>query len=247
MIAWDPDAPDGFMTDFDEVEPTDFDRPELTLEDPGMILYTSGTTAMPKGCVLSHEALVRPAYAMRDRFALTDEDRMWDALPLFHLASLLPLHACMLAGASYVAMRRFDPAEALAQMERERCTTAFPAFETVWLAILNHPNYESTDLSSMRLRAQRRHARAPRADAGDDALGDADQLLRLHRTRRRVRVRPHRGPARAARHDVRAPVPGHGDPDHRPRDRRAEAGRARSARSSAAATRCSAAITASRS
>ena len=77
-----------------------------------MLLYTSGTTAMPKGCVLSHAALVRPAYAMRDRFALTDEDRMWDALPLFHLASLLPLHACMLAGASYVAMRRFDPAAA---------------------------------------------------------------------------------------------------------------------------------------
>ena len=151
VIAWDPDAPDGFLTDFDTVEPTDFDRPELALQDPCMILYTSGTTAMPKGCVLSQEALVRPAYAMRDRFALTDEDRMWDALPLFHLASLLPLHACMLAGASYVAMRRFDPAEALAQMERERCTTAFPAFETVWLAILNHPNYASTDLSSMRL------------------------------------------------------------------------------------------------
>ncbi len=151
VIAWDPDAPNGFLTGFDTVEPTDFDRPELTLRDPCMILYTSGTTAMPKGCVLSQEALVRPAYAMRDRFALTDEDRMWDALPLFHLASLLPLHACMLAGASYVAMRRFDPAEALAQMERERCTTAFPAFETVWLAILNHPNYASTDLSSMRL------------------------------------------------------------------------------------------------
>ena len=116
-----------------------------------MLLYTSGTTAMPKGCVLSHAALVRPAFAMRDRFALTDEDRMWDALPLFHLASLLPLHACMLAGASYCAMRRFDPAEALAQMERERCTTAFPAFETVWLAVLNHPDFESTDLSSMRL------------------------------------------------------------------------------------------------
>jgi fatty-acyl-CoA synthase len=106
---------------------------------------------MPKGCVLSHAALVRPAYAMRDRFALTDADRMWDALPLFHLASLLPLHACMLAGASYVAMRRFDPAAALAQMERERCTTAFPAFETVWLAILNHPDFAATDLSRLRL------------------------------------------------------------------------------------------------
>ena len=200
---------------------------------------------MPKGCVLSHEALVRPAYAMRDRFALTDEDRMWDALPLFHLASLLPLHACMLAGASYVAMRRFDPAEALAQMERERCTTAFPAFETVWLAILNHPNFESTDLSSMRLVLN--VGTRERLEQMQATMHWATQitLLRLHRARRRVRVRPHRGPARAARHDVRAPVPGDGDPDHRPRDRRAEGRPARSARSSAAATRCSAATTAS--
>ena len=139
-----------------------------------MILYTSGTTAMPKGCVLSHEALVRPAYAMRDRFALTDEDRMWDALPLFHLASLLPLHACMLAGASYVAMRRFDPAEALAQMERERCTTAFPAFETVWLAILNHPDYASTDLSSMRLVLNVGTRERLEQMQATHALGDAD-------------------------------------------------------------------------
>jgi fatty-acyl-CoA synthase len=153
LVAWDPGAPDGFMTiaDFEAIEPAADGRPELTLADPAMLLYTSGTTAMPKGCVLSHAALVRPAYAMRDRFALTDEDRMWDALPLFHLASLLPLHACMLAGASYVAMRRFEPAAALAQMERERCTTAFPAFETLWLAVLNHPEFERTDLSSLRL------------------------------------------------------------------------------------------------
>ena len=153
VIAWDSGAPDGFMpiADFDAIAPAPLARPDLTLADPAMLLYTSGTTAMPKGCVLSNAALVRPAFAMRDRFALTDQDRMWDALPLFHLASLLPLHACMLAGASYCAMRRFDPAAALAQMERERCTTAFPAFETVWLAVLNHPDFESTDLSSMRL------------------------------------------------------------------------------------------------
>src|SRR6201999_2432602 len=52
VVAWDADAPHGFRTDFDAIEPTDFDPPALTLADPGMILYTSGTTAMPKGCVL---------------------------------------------------------------------------------------------------------------------------------------------------------------------------------------------------
>ena len=139
--------------------------------DAAMLLYTSGTTAMPKGCVLPHAALVRPAYAMRDRFALTDEDRMWDALPLFHLASLLPLHACMVAGASYCATRHFDPAAALAQMEKERRTTAFPAFETLWLAVLNHPDFATTDLSAMRLvlnvgtreRLEQMQARMPHA------------------------------------------------------------------------------------
>ncbi len=146
VICWD----EGFEA-FEALEPVAGERPDLTLRDPAMLMYTSGTTAMPKGCVLPHEALVRPAYAMRDRFLLTDTDRMWDALPLFHLASLLPLHACMLAGTTYVAMRHFAPKDALAQMERERCTTAFPAFETLWLAVINHPDFASTDLSAMRL------------------------------------------------------------------------------------------------
>src|SRR6478752_6700723 len=146
VVCWD----DGFEA-FEALAPIEGERPDLTLRDPAMLMYTSGTTAMPKGCLLPHEALVRPAYAMRDRFRLTDEDRMWDALPLFHLASLLPLHACMLAGTSYIAMRHFEPAAALAQMERERCTTAFPAFETLWLAVINHPDFASTDLSAMRL------------------------------------------------------------------------------------------------
>ncbi len=123
----------------------------IELGDTAMILFTSGTTAMPKGCVISHSALVRPAYAMVDRFLLTTEDRMWDPLPFFHLASLLPLHACMVAGSSYCAMRRFEPGAALEMMERERCTTAFPAFETIWLAVLNHPRFDSTDLGSLRL------------------------------------------------------------------------------------------------
>ena len=189
-----------------------------------MILYTSGTTAMPKGCVLSHEALVRPAYAMRDRFALTDEDRMWDALPLFHLARCSPCTpACSPARptsrcAASTPPKRWPRWSASAARRRSRRSRRLARDPQPPELRVDRPQQHAA-------RAQRRHPRAARADAGDHALGDADLLLRLHRTRRRVRVRPHRGPARAARHDVRAPVPGHGDPDHRPRDRRAEAGR----------------------
>ena len=185
-----------------------------------MLMYTSGTTAMPKGCLLPHEALVRPAYAMRDRFLLTDQDRMWDALPLFHLASLLPLHACMLAGTSYIAMRHFEPAAALAQMERERCTTAFPAFETLWLAVINHPDFASTDLSAMRLvlnvgtreRLEQMQAKMPWATQissyGCTELGGVCAFGHVE------------DPPDAAREHLRTPVPGHGDPHRRPRDRR---------------------------
>ena len=58
------------------------------------MMYTSGTTAQPKGCPLTHEAIVRTGDAINTRFALTEEDVWWDPLPMFHLSSILPLTAC---------------------------------------------------------------------------------------------------------------------------------------------------------
>ena len=55
------------------------------------MMYTSGTTAKPKGCPLTHEAIVRTGDAINARFSLTEEDVWWDPLPMFHLSSILPL------------------------------------------------------------------------------------------------------------------------------------------------------------
>jgi fatty-acyl-CoA synthase len=124
----------------------------VRIRDVAMMMYTSGTTANPKGCMLSHEALVRNGFAFaRTRFFLTPEDRLWDPLPFFHMSTILPLLGCMAAGSTYVGVDRFEAEAALRQLEEERCTVAFPSFETIWLAVLGHPRFPDTDLSRLRL------------------------------------------------------------------------------------------------
>ena len=89
----------------------DVDEPR----DPAMIMYTSGTTSHPKGCVISHESLVRTGRIFGEqRFPMRHGDRMWDPLPLFHLASILPFNGCLTVGATYVGLEHFEPGAALA-------------------------------------------------------------------------------------------------------------------------------------
>jgi len=124
----------------------------VRVRDPALLMYTSGTTALPKGCVLSHEAVVRHAgNVARSRFSLGPEDRYWDPLPLFHIGGIVPMLSCFSARCAYVHSGHFDADVALAQLERERCTVAYPAFETIWLGILNHARLAAADLSALRL------------------------------------------------------------------------------------------------
>lgn len=132
-------------------ETVDEARLRVSLRDPCIMMYTSGTTANPKGCPLSHEALVRNGINMnRSRYFLTPQDRFWAPLPMFHMSSILPLIACMDAGAALLSMARIEAGEALAMMGREQVTVAFPAFPTVTNELINHPEFPNTDLSRLR-------------------------------------------------------------------------------------------------
>jgi fatty-acyl-CoA synthase len=124
----------------------------VRIRDIGMIMYTSGTESSPKGCLLSHEALVRNAINVaHTRFELTPDDRMWNPLPQFHTGGIVLFLACLSAGAGFVHAGIFDPGVALDQLVQERITVAHPAFETIWLAVLNHPRFADADLSHVRL------------------------------------------------------------------------------------------------
>ncbi len=115
------------------------------------MMYTSGTTANPKGCPLSHASLVRNGINMnRERYFLSSEDRFWAPLPMFHIASILPFVCCMDAGAAMLSMNHIDAGAALAMMEREGATVAFPAFPTITNELISHPDFAHTDLSKLR-------------------------------------------------------------------------------------------------
>ncbi len=126
-------------------------RAGLSGENPAIMMYTSGTTAHPKGCPLSHAALARNGAAMnRERYFLAPEDRFWAPLPMFHMSSILPLLACCDAGAALLSMNRIEAGAALEMMAEEGATVAFPSFPTITAELINHPRFAETDLSRIR-------------------------------------------------------------------------------------------------
>ena len=123
----------------------------VAVRDPAVVMYTSGTTANPKGALLSHEALVRKGHTVsRTRLALSPDDRVWTPLPLFHIGGIAFAVTCAVAGATYVHAGAFDAGTAVRQLGQERCTHALPAFETIWLQVLDHPELPETDTSALR-------------------------------------------------------------------------------------------------
>ena len=153
-------AAPGFVSsaDFDEAAATVHEssvhraRLRVRVRDVGLMLYTSGTTANPKGCLITHEAQVRNSIALgRHRYRLTHEDRFWSPLPMFHIASVLPMLAIFDVAGTYLTMSYFDPQVALDMLERYRVTATYPCFVTIMQGLIYHPEFASTDLSRVRL------------------------------------------------------------------------------------------------
>jgi fatty-acyl-CoA synthase len=120
-------------------------------DEPALMLYTSGTTANPKGCLHGHRGLLAQAENFATRLELTADDRFWTPLPLFHIGGITVLLASLHARIPFIHVGFFEAGASVEQLAAERCTVAFPAFETIWLAVLDHPRFAEVDLSSLRL------------------------------------------------------------------------------------------------
>lgn len=149
VVLGGEDAPAGaqswraFSEDRGEALPAPVCRPDDLL----LIQYTSGTTAAPKGVMLTHRNLLANGFFAGLRVGLRVGDRFHSARPFFHVAGTSQsILACLQHGATLVTMERFEAAGALQLMETERCTH-FSGNDTIALMLLDHPDRSRRELS----------------------------------------------------------------------------------------------------
>ncbi len=112
--------------------------------------YTSGTTGFPKGVMLTHYNIVNNGKCIGDRMDLSTADRMMIQVPMFHcFGMVLAMTATMTHGGTILPLPYFTPKPALACINSEKIT-CFHGVPTMFIAMLEHPDFEKTDFSYMR-------------------------------------------------------------------------------------------------
>ena len=135
-VALDANAPSG-------------PEPDLDDDSLGQIVYTSGTTAAPKGAMMTHKSMMSQYYSVIHNMDYAETDRALAALPLYHTAQT---HAFtmpqFLVGARTILIEAPAPDVVLRLIEQQRITSFF-APPTVWISLLRHPDFATRDLSSL--------------------------------------------------------------------------------------------------
>ena len=128
------------------------EAPDVTVtpDDPMILLYTSGTTSRPRGCVHTHAAYAALGENLVERLRLTSDDRFWTPLPLHHCGGIDVLMGSLAAACTLVHVGAFEADLAWRQLVDERATVAFPAFDTIWLPVLGHPAFDPAAVPALR-------------------------------------------------------------------------------------------------
>ena len=139
VLAW---ARDGDVPDLDGMAVAD--------DDLAQLLYTSGTTAAPKGAMMTHRAFVHEYVSCIIALDLRADDVPLHPLPLYHSAQMhVFLMPYLLLGATNHIVEKPDPGDLLARIARDRISALF-APPTVWIAIGEHPEFATRDLTALR-------------------------------------------------------------------------------------------------
>ena len=120
-------------------------------DDLAMIMYTSGTTGFPKAVVLSHHNLLNNAWFAAQAMHFTHRDRLCVPVPFYHcFGMVLSNLLCLSVGACIVLpAEHFDPLATLQAIEKERCT-AIHGVPTMFIAELEHAEFDNFDLTCLR-------------------------------------------------------------------------------------------------
>jgi fatty-acyl-CoA synthase len=123
----------------------------VQFDEPVNIQFTSGTTGAPKGATLSHHNILNNGFFIGEAMKLSTRDRLCIPVPLYHcFGMVLGNLACVTHGATMVFPgESFDPKAVLETVQAERCT-GLHGVPTMFIAILDHPDFSSYDLSTLR-------------------------------------------------------------------------------------------------
>ncbi|MEU3856659.1 acyl-CoA synthetase [Streptomyces sp. NPDC028722] len=142
------DTDDSLLTRLPQAPP--YDGPEPRTEDLVQLLYTSGTTALPKGAMMTHRALVHEYLSAITALDLSAGDRPVHALPLYHSAQLHVFLLPFLAvGATNIILDAPDGDRLFDLIETGRVDSLF-APPTVWIALAGRPDFVTRDLGGLR-------------------------------------------------------------------------------------------------
>ncbi len=136
----------------DSIPPTEVEvrRRRIDKHDVCNMQYTSGTTGFPKGVMLTHYNVVNNGKAIGDCMDLSTADRMMIQVPMFHcFGMVLAMTASMTHGTTMSPITAFSPRKGLHCIDQEKIT-AFHGVPTMFIAMLEHPDFEKTDFSHMR-------------------------------------------------------------------------------------------------
>ncbi|MCP4977461.1 MAG: AMP-binding protein [Maribacter sp.] len=124
---------------------------ELDFDDPINIQYTSGTTGFPKGATLSHHNILNNAYFVAKTMKYTNKDRVIIPVPLYHcFGMVLGNLGCMTHGATMIyPSQGYEPLAVIQAVEKEKATALY-GVPTMFIAILEHPEFDNFNLSSLR-------------------------------------------------------------------------------------------------
>lgn len=111
-------------------------------KDVAFLLYTSGTTALPKGCELTHEAVIGSWSHYADIVGMGGDGGIWSPCPFFHIGGLGPMTAALAKGTPFLSMTHFEPGTANEMLLAHRPPHLFPAFPTLTLALLRAPQFD---------------------------------------------------------------------------------------------------------
>jgi fatty-acyl-CoA synthase len=119
---------------------------DVAAEDILLVQYTSGTTAHPKGVLLTHHNMLRNATACAGKLGVRPDDRYLNCRPFFHVAgSTLSLLVCLATGATMVTPPTFEAGAALDLLDRERCTLT-SGNDAIFQLLMSHPAFDRARL-----------------------------------------------------------------------------------------------------